>query len=799
MEFILKLISEELIYALGWTVIHSFWQAMLLALGLAALHYFLRKRSAHLRYLTAYATIFLVLFSSIYTFIQLYSGPTAAEGVNLTLYATTNPSLGGLQEANMWISFKQQFFTYFENHMPLIVSIWLIGASFFMLRMFGGLLEIHFLKNRHIDPLSDYWQNKLSGIASKMGLQKKVALLESAQVKVPMIIGYLRPVILMPVGAVNSLSTAEVEAILAHELAHVYRNDYLLNILQSIIEILYYFNPAVWWIAAVIRTERENCCDDIAVNFCGNSLTYAKALVGLQELNHRTPNLVLTFSGGKHQLLNRVRRILNQPQNKSNIMEKFTATCMLLLTILFFSISNGQAAEATPTASVETEIELNTETNEFTYIEKETLKFSDTNVLTIDVKEGKDTGEELLEVAVEIISLDTIPAEEQPIKFDDGKQKIYFRFKGEEISFLEVDGEEIPEENYAEYEALITEILEGIPPPPPPIPAAVPEPPLPPNAPMPPSLEETVPPVPADVPEPPLPPSPPTVEEPVPPPPPPVQEHPFLKKKKKEKAKKKKKEKKKEKQKKKQKEKKKSKANKIKIKSTDDGNSGFSVWIVEPEQHGTVIVEELASVDIEGVNGSLFIGDTIILPYLNEIERKEALLLEEHQRRAKEIAIQAKEYGRLAEERAAEMKERMLEKQLLYEERAEEMKEKILEQQKELAERARMLEEKHRSIHLEENGFIHLGDDNNVIGIFEEKGAINDDLTQRLEEYMLKNGLIEDSSNYKILFSGKKLKINGKKMSDATLKAFKKIYKETTGHSFGKKDKIVIRKKNEEY
>ena len=146
-------------------------------------------------------------------------------------------------------------------------------------------------------------------------MKKTVRFVESGLAKTPMVIGYLKPIILFPLGTVNQLTQQEVEAVLAHELAHIYRNDYLLNIIQSFIEIIFYYHPAVWWISANIRTERENCCDDIAVKICGSSITYVKALVILDEIQP-TPNLAMLFSSdSKNQLLNRVKRILNQPQN----------------------------------------------------------------------------------------------------------------------------------------------------------------------------------------------------------------------------------------------------------------------------------------------------------------------------------------------------------------------------------------------------------------------------------------------------------------------------------------------------
>ena len=136
---------------------------------------------------------------------------------------------------------------------------------------------------------------------------------------------------------IRDSSTAEVEAILAHELAHIARRDYLINLIQSFIEILFFFHPIVWWISMQIRVEREHCCDDLALQKGTDRLVYAKALLRLKELQTHAPQLALSFGGNQKYLLNRIQRILNQSQHKSTIMEKFVVTCLLLISLLFLS------------------------------------------------------------------------------------------------------------------------------------------------------------------------------------------------------------------------------------------------------------------------------------------------------------------------------------------------------------------------------------------------------------------------------------------------------------------------------
>ncbi len=338
MEFLYQFISEDLIYALGWTVIHSLWQATIIGIMVAFAMLFLKNRSTKARYEIAAFSQFMVLVAALSTFLIYYDG-----GLQLETFAqlsdTEVQQLAALsQEGMLSKNILQSFVNFFNNHIPAIVLVWMLGATFFLVRMLGGLVYVQRLRYTNNQAVTPYWNEKLKVLKSKIRLRKKVKLVESAIASVPMVIGYIKPVILLPIGAINNLQENEVEAILAHELAHIQRNDYLINILLSVIEVLFYFNPAVWWIAANIRTERENCCDDTAVELCGSSLTYAKALVSLQEIGKSAPNMAMTFSGPKNQLLHRVKRILNQPQNKSNIMEKMTATVLLLLTVTLFSI-----------------------------------------------------------------------------------------------------------------------------------------------------------------------------------------------------------------------------------------------------------------------------------------------------------------------------------------------------------------------------------------------------------------------------------------------------------------------------
>jgi beta-lactamase regulating signal transducer with metallopeptidase domain len=445
MDFITQLFPEEIRYALGWTVLHSLWQGFVVALLLAAFLIGWQKKSARQRYFAANVALSSMLLIAVITFFST---------LNEIRTANLAPHFVGSDSEAPAVYFIEEnassLIGYFNRHMPLIVAAWLMGMVFFALKMMGGLLYIQRLKHRHNSPMSACWQERLGALAGELGMEKTVRLAESVLVKVPMVLGWLKPVILMPLGAVNNLTTQQVEAILAHELAHVYRYDYLLNLMQSIIEILFYFNPAAWWISGIVRSERENCCDDIAVQLCGNSLTYAKALVSLQEMHHAAPAFAMPFSQKKHRLFYRIQRILQPSQNKSNMMEKMTATAMLLAAVLLLSV---QANSPFANLLAHDEVRLST----------------------------------FPEPASLFMPTDTIPKNRQ------GKTYLHRKEDGEEIqvildngkiTHLEINGEEIPESDYGKYEQKVEELLASLPEPPaPPAPPHFSEPPAPPAAP----------------------------------------------------------------------------------------------------------------------------------------------------------------------------------------------------------------------------------------------------------------------------------------------------------------------------
>jgi bla regulator protein blaR1 len=482
MDFIQNLLPENLTFALGWTVVHSLWQGVIVAALLVFVLYFLRHKKAKTRYQVSVTALFLMFGVSVFTFVSIIESVNRGGQIDENMALILRGIVSSQSIDNQ--SFMQSVLQFFSQNLSFIVLIWLVGIAFFALRMMGGLMYVEILKTRHLTPLSIDWQSKMNLYKNQLAIPQKVQLLESALITIPMTIGWLKPLILLPIGAVNGMSTQQVEAIIAHELAHIAGRDYLLNIVQTTIEILFYYHPAVWFISANIRMERENRCDDVAVALCGNSLTYAKALLAIQEMQHqniRTYGLAMTFSTNrKGLLLNRIKRILNQPQNRNNIMEKLFATALLVIAVSAFAFTDTQQnpttplSEATPPQYLTTKSPLDTIPNEEENIDEFTIS---------TVKKGK---------------------------------KVYLRKENGEVKELKINGKRIEKEDYAKYSDLIVEL--SVPPPAPPTPPSawdVPAPPAPPTAPASPSWDSDF-----NVPTPPTPPTPPSGVPPAPPKPP---------------------------------------------------------------------------------------------------------------------------------------------------------------------------------------------------------------------------------------------------------------------------------------
>ena len=352
-----SLFPEEIIESVGWTLFHSLWQSTLIAVVLFTVLHFMKKQAARTRYFVAYAALLAALTLSGITSVKSYNH--AREKKEISKLILANPSQinqivkntlesgsGQIIPSSPQKRIKLiQFKVFMQRNFPSIFILWFIGVVFFLVRMTGGILFLKRLRTKST-PLPDKkWVDKIEEIKVRLGIYKKVLALQSAITKTPLVLGHIKPVILLPVCFITGFSQKEIEAVIAHELAHIRRNDYLLNLLQSVIETLFFYHPAIWFISKSIRDEREHCCDALAIEVTGDKLNYIKALAASEELTQiRNNQLSVAFStsqGGG--LLNRVKRIKNQRNMKNNVTEGFFAASLIFISIILLSFTfDGQ-------------------------------------------------------------------------------------------------------------------------------------------------------------------------------------------------------------------------------------------------------------------------------------------------------------------------------------------------------------------------------------------------------------------------------------------------------------------------
>ena len=238
--------------ALVWTLIHSLWEGALVALLLAAALSVLRGSRA--RYAAACIALLVLLAGFGLTFANLLARQeslSAATRVGPLRFAPLDADAGDLSTIRSAGRLAE--------YLPWIAPFWIAGVLTFHLRGLMGWLGARRLRRTGVCCAPAAWQQMLERLAARLRILRPVALWESCLADVPLVIGFLRPVILIPVGMLAGLPAAQVEALLLHELAHIRRHDYLVNLLQVFVEGLVFYHPAVWWMSSVIRAEREHC------------------------------------------------------------------------------------------------------------------------------------------------------------------------------------------------------------------------------------------------------------------------------------------------------------------------------------------------------------------------------------------------------------------------------------------------------------------------------------------------------------------------------------------------------------
>jgi beta-lactamase regulating signal transducer with metallopeptidase domain len=328
---------------LGWVLVHSLWQFALLTLGALILQRALQRCCAVARYWALLVMMCAVVSAPVATWCWLPTDPPAVTSpvvanqidtvvpplapvaadrepwktppivsppseLTIPRVEVETPEIAQTAEAPWfgvgWARIRDTLHPW----LSAIVWAWCLGVVAFATRPLVGWYTVRRLRMVGVSPVPTTVRSVLEGVSQRLGLRRATNILQSTLVQVPVVVGYFRPVILVPMSVISGLPASQLEAILAHELAHIRRHDYLVNLLQTLLETVFFYHPAVWWLSRQIRNERENCCDDLAVVMVGSGVDYGRALLAVAELHRTSTALVLGVRGGS--LLARVRRIL---------------------------------------------------------------------------------------------------------------------------------------------------------------------------------------------------------------------------------------------------------------------------------------------------------------------------------------------------------------------------------------------------------------------------------------------------------------------------------------------------------
>ena len=337
-------LSPGIMRAIGWALIHSLWQCLAIA-ALAAVAMAFSRRPA-LRYAIAVGALAVMLTAPLITFLLLVKPPAIqtiavqaiAQPVGVVPAIISSPGarlVTAIQDTPRLVSA--------QSFLPWLVAAWLAGVAFFSLRFAGGFLLLERKRRQSFAPEAHILA-LCHQVQSQLGLSRAVRYLECNWLQAPAVIGWLRPIVLIPVTALTGLSEAQLRAVIAHELAHIRRFDVFVNLFQIFAETLLFYHPALWWLNRRIRGERELCCDEIALSVTGDRLDYAKALTVMAQWE-APPRLAMAANAGV--LSARVFHILGRPSsNRGQRVIGVTGSVLFLAAAL--SAANALFVVAAP-------------------------------------------------------------------------------------------------------------------------------------------------------------------------------------------------------------------------------------------------------------------------------------------------------------------------------------------------------------------------------------------------------------------------------------------------------------------
>ncbi|KPV94115.1 Regulatory protein BlaR1 [Pseudoalteromonas sp. P1-9] len=304
MDILPSLLESNTLYFISLTLLHFLWQGLVIAGLLFCVNKLTSNKHSQFRYIFSLFCLLLCVIAPTVTFYVL-SQPD--EIINVSTFTTNDVIASPIAPSGMPNTAHQ---IQLADYTPLVAVLWMTGIIVLSMRLTLQMLQVHRLTTTNIVQPSDKLELIFNQLKERLFVTKRARLVISLTAHVPMAIGWIKPVVLLPANLASGLSIAQLEMLMAHELAHIKRYDYLVNLIQTFVELVLFFHPAVKWISKQIRQEREYCCDDLAIHHCGNQLVYARALAEAEVLRHNIPELAMAATGG--DLSSRIHRAVGQ-------------------------------------------------------------------------------------------------------------------------------------------------------------------------------------------------------------------------------------------------------------------------------------------------------------------------------------------------------------------------------------------------------------------------------------------------------------------------------------------------------
>jgi bla regulator protein blaR1 len=399
MNLMTEFLQSPWLNTLAYTLLHSLWQGALIVIIVIALLRLTPNRWSNVRYAIASLGLLLLIGAAAGTFLVLNAKVPLTSHVTLSQTGGFSQDNHSTLESLTMTSVIDVVSAFVHTNIPFFLILWVVGTFVFCLRVIGGLLYVGRLRREAIVIDGD-WSTKLQKLSNQLGISRCVLLAASPSIAAPVVAGIIKPIILIPIGMLTSLSTEQLETIFLHELVHIKRRDFLINLIQSFVEAIFFFNPFSWILSNLIKREREHCCDDAVIKLHGNALAYAHALSTLEEVRLTKVGLSLSLAQNKNQLLNRITRIMEKSVKNYSGRERIIPAALLIIGLIcasWISTQTGRNEIAYRQAVNEQLVQDTTkkskrikkERNATTQSSKEKHS-SNQNEKTIDKQENKD-------------------------------------------------------------------------------------------------------------------------------------------------------------------------------------------------------------------------------------------------------------------------------------------------------------------------------------------------------------------------------------------------------------------------